>query len=205
MIIANNSFSLKLKALRQKNNLTQEQLANELNTRYHLNESKATISQFEHNKRIPDLDRLINIADYFQVSLDYLCCEVNKANITEEDNNISVFSYNLKKLREKHHLTQHGLAEKLKVSNDAISKWENCQREPDLSTLKKIKEYFNISYDSLLETNDNSFSSIDDLIDYIINQKVFIEYVGLSNDYKEVESIKLDIKDILKIISRKHK
>ena len=205
MIIANNSFSLKLKALRQKNNLTQEQLANELNTRYHLNESKATISQFEHNKRIPDLDRLINIADYFQVSLDYLCCEVNKANITEEDNNISVFSYNLKKLREKHHLTQHGLAEKLKVSNDAISKWENCQREPDLSTLKKIKEYFNISYDSLLETNDNSFSSIDDLIDYIINQKVFIEYVGLSNDYKEVEYIKLDIKDILKIISRKHK
>lgn len=205
MIIANNSFSLKLKTLRQKNNLTQEQLANELNTRYHLNESKATISQFEHNKRIPDLDRLINIADYFQVSLDYLCCDVNKANITEEGNNISVFSYNLKKLREKHHLTQHGLAEKLKVSNGAISKWENCQREPDLSTLKKIKEYFNISYDSLLETNDNSFSSIDDLIDYIINQKVFIEYVGLSNDYKEVESIKLDIKDILKIISRKHK
>lgn len=92
MIATNNSFSLKLKNLRQKNNLTQEQLANELNTRYHLNESKATISQFEHNKRIPDLDRLINIADYFQVSLDYLCCDVNKANIAEEDNNISVFS-----------------------------------------------------------------------------------------------------------------
>ena len=111
----------------------------------------------------------------------------------------------MKKLRERYHLTQLGLAEKLKVSNGAISKWENCQREPDLSTLKKIKEYFNISYDSLLETNDNSFSSIDDLIDYIINQKVFIEYVGLSNDYKEVEAIKLDIKDMLKIISRKHK
>ena len=44
-----------------------------------------------------------------------------------------------------------------------------------------------------------------DLIDYIINQKVFIEYVGLPNDYKEVESVKLDVKDILKIISRKHK
>lgn len=205
MITVNNSFSLKLKELRQKNNLTQDQLADELNTRYHLNESKATISQFEHNKRIPDLDRLINIADYFQVSLDYLCCDVNKSNNVNENNNISVFSYNLKKLRERYHLTQLGLAEKLKVSNGAISKWENCQREPDLSTLKKIKEYFNISYDSLLETNDNSFSSIDDLIDYIINQKVFIEYVGLSNDYKEVEAIKLDIKDMLKIISRKHK
>ena len=45
MITVNNSFSLKLKELRQKNNLTQDQLADELNTRYHLNESKATISQ----------------------------------------------------------------------------------------------------------------------------------------------------------------
>lgn len=59
MITVNNSFSLKLKELRQKNNLTQDRLADELNARYHLNESKATISQFEHNKRIPDLDRLI--------------------------------------------------------------------------------------------------------------------------------------------------
>lgn len=205
MITVNNSFSIKLKELRQKNNLTQDQLADELNTRYHLNESKATISQFEHNKRIPDLDRLINIADYFKVSLDYLCCDTNKTNKVENVSNISVFSSNLKKLREKYHLTQYDLAEKLKVSNGAISKWENCQREPDLSTLKKIKEYFNISYDSLLETNDNSFNSIDELIDYIVNQKVFIEYVGLSNDYKEIENIKLDIKDILKIISRKHK
>lgn len=205
MTTVNNSFSLKLKELRQKNNLTQDQLADELNTRYHLNESKATISQFEHNKRIPDLDRLINIADYFKVSLDYLCCDTNKTNKVENVSNISVFSSNLKKLREKYHLTQYGLAEKLQVSNGAISKWENCQREPDLSTLKKIKEYFNISYDSLLEINDNSFNSIDELIDYIVNQKVFIEYVGLSNDYKEIENIKLDIKDILRILSRKHK
>ena len=81
MITVNNSFSLKLKELRQKNNLTQDQLADELNTRYHLNESKATISQFEHNKRIPDLDRLINIADYFQVSLDYLCSNKSNDNV----------------------------------------------------------------------------------------------------------------------------
>lgn len=200
-----NIFYSKLKSLRQANHLTQEQLANELNLRYHLNESKATISQFENNKRIPDLDRLINIADYFHVSLDFLCCSANKAKDLEEVTNKSFFSHNLRKLREKNNLSQCELSKMLDVSNGAISKWENCQREPDLSTLKKIKEYFNISYDSLLETNDNSFSSIDDLIDYIINQKVFIEYVGLSNDYKEVESIKLDIKDILKIISRKHK
>lgn len=94
MITVNNSFSIKLKELRQKNNLTQDQLADELNTRYHLNESKATISQFEHNKRIPDLDRLINIADYFKVSLDYLCCDTNKTNKVENVSNISVFSSN---------------------------------------------------------------------------------------------------------------
>ena len=43
-----NIFYSKLKSLRQANHLTQEQLANELNLRYHLNESKATISQFDY-------------------------------------------------------------------------------------------------------------------------------------------------------------
>lgn len=107
MITINNSFSLKLKELRQKNNLTQDQLANELNTRYHLNESKATISQFEHNKRIPDLDRLINIADYFKVSLDYLCCNGLNDNVIYTNPGSRI-----KKLIKKNGLSQKEFVEK---------------------------------------------------------------------------------------------
>lgn len=68
------SFGAKLKELRLSAGLTQEELANILNQNYKLNESKATISQFENNKRVPDLDRIVNIADFFGVSLDTLAC-----------------------------------------------------------------------------------------------------------------------------------
>lgn len=56
----------KLKQLREKNNMTQEDLCNLLNIK------QATLSQYETNKRTPDLKMLIKIADIFNVSLDYL-------------------------------------------------------------------------------------------------------------------------------------
>ena len=166
-----NIFYSKLKSLRQANHLTQEQLANELNLRYHLNESKATISQFENNKRIPDLDRLINIADYFHVSLDFLCCSANKAKDLEEVTNKSFFSHNLRKLREKNNLSQCELSKMLDVSNGAISKWENGQREPDLTTLQKIAAYFDVSYDYLLRDRTVLLNS-----NNIIDENVIMTY-----------------------------
>lgn len=166
-----NIFYSKLKSLRQANHLTQEQLANELNLRYHLNESKATISQFENNKRIPDLDRLINIADYFHISLDFLCCSANKAKDLEEVTNKSFFSHNLRKLREKNNLSQCELSKILDVSNGAISKWENGQREPDLTTLQKIATYFDVSYDYLLRDRTVLLNS-----NNIIDENVIMTY-----------------------------
>ena len=55
------SFGARLKELRKSRNLTQEELANELNKKYMLNESKPTISQFENNKRVPDFDRIVTL------------------------------------------------------------------------------------------------------------------------------------------------
>ena len=37
-----------------------------------LNVSKQTISNWENGKRNPDLDTLIKLADFYEVSLDYL-------------------------------------------------------------------------------------------------------------------------------------
>lgn len=85
------SFGARLKELRKSRNLTQEELANELNKKYMLNESKPTISQFENNKRVPDFDRIVNIADYFNVSIDYLACR-EKVNDNHSDTIPTTFS-----------------------------------------------------------------------------------------------------------------
>ena len=83
------SFGAKLKELRLQANMTQEKLAEKLNEKYGLNESKATISQFENNKRVPDLDRIVNIADFVGVSLDVLACRTMPDNHESNENSFN--------------------------------------------------------------------------------------------------------------------
>ena len=61
-----NKFSEILKELRQEKGIGQEALAKEL----HL--SKGIISLWENGLREPTMNSLISIADFFQVSIDYL-------------------------------------------------------------------------------------------------------------------------------------
>lgn len=59
-------FSKRLVLLRKSHNLTQKQLASELGL------SEVGIQNYEGNRRKPAYDVLIALADYFDVSLDYL-------------------------------------------------------------------------------------------------------------------------------------
>lgn len=52
--------------------------------------------------------------------------------------------------RKKHGLTQEQLADKLSVTAQAVSKWENNQSCPDIATLPKLAEIFGCSTDELL-------------------------------------------------------
>jgi transcriptional regulator with XRE-family HTH domain len=59
-------FKDRLKALREDNDLTQEELAKDLNI------IRSTLANYESGFREPNFSLLIKIADYFNVSLDYL-------------------------------------------------------------------------------------------------------------------------------------
>jgi len=69
------------------------------------------------------------------------------------------FGNRLAKLRKEHNLTQEDLAKKLNISAQAISKWENDLTAPDIDTLIKLSDIFNISLDELLK-NEKSHSVI---------------------------------------------
>ena len=60
------NFSNNLRILRKLRHMTQDQLAQELNT------TRSCISNYENGKRQPDSDIIHLIADYFDVSVDYL-------------------------------------------------------------------------------------------------------------------------------------
>ena len=64
------------------------------------------------------------------------------------------FSKNLLSLRKSRGLSQTQLAESLNYTFKAVSKWENNETIPDISTLVAISEYFGITVDDLISNKD---------------------------------------------------
>ena len=64
---------------------------------------------------------------------------------------------NIYTLRKAKKMTQAQLAEKLGVSEQAVSKWENEQCAPDVSLFPIIADYFGVSIDRLFGYHQNSY------------------------------------------------
>lgn len=60
---------------------------------------------------------------------------------------------NLKKLRTSKGMTQKDLADSLNVSSQAVSRWENNEVEPDISTLSKLSSIFEVPVDAIINGN----------------------------------------------------
>ena len=71
-------------------------------------------------------------------------------------------------LRRKYNLTQKQLADKLSVTAQAVSKWENGRGVPDIEILKKLSEEFNVSITELIEGEESN------------NKKKFTIYIGIA-------------------------
>ena len=56
----------------------------------------------------------------------------------------------LKTIRVKKNLTQDEMAEKLSVTRQAVSRWENGDSTPNIETLKQISTAFDVSINTLL-------------------------------------------------------
>ena len=63
---------------------------------------------------------------------------------------MSDYGLAIKILRKRFSLTQSELAEKVGVSNHAVSKWENGVNQPDISTLQTLCKLFDLTMDDFL-------------------------------------------------------
>ena len=87
-------------------------------------------------------------------------------------------SDNLKKIRKDNNLSQEQLAEKLGVSRQSVSKWENGEAYPEMDKVLQICKMFNLNIDELLnqdikEVNEAKQSKIN--IDKYVSD--FLDYV----------------------------
>jgi transcriptional regulator with XRE-family HTH domain len=79
--------------------------------------------------------------------IDKICdfLKIKRSDLFQLKTNIkSEFASKLKLLRESNNMTQHELAEKLKVSKSTVSMYELGNREPDFDTLEAIADVFNV-------------------------------------------------------------
>jgi Predicted transcriptional regulators len=81
-------------------------------------------------------------------------------------------------LRKKKGLTQEYLAEKLKISRQTLSNWENNITSPDIVQAKNIASFFEISLDDLtdnyieLKCKDQS----NHLLNHLVGKECFISF-----------------------------
>ena len=69
----------RIREIRKEKGITAKQLAHKLGI------AESTISQYENFKREPDNATLINIANIFEVSLDYLLCRTDTPDEIKKD------------------------------------------------------------------------------------------------------------------------
>lgn len=64
------------------------------------------------------------------------------------------FSKNIAVLRKSRKLNQSELADQLHYSNKAVSKWETGETMPDVSVLKQVADFFNVTIDDLISNKE---------------------------------------------------
>jgi transcriptional regulator with XRE-family HTH domain len=143
-------FATIFKQLRIDNGWTQDEVANLLNS------SRSTIAGYESPSklRIPEPDKLIEIANLFQVSIDYLLGRTNnkKDCLNQKKTiNLSILGKKLKQLRKELGMTQEEFSKAANINRATYARYETGDNQPDYDTLKHIAKVFGISVYSLLD------------------------------------------------------
>lgn len=156
-----------LKDLRIQKGDTQSDLAKLLKIK------RQTYSSYERNISTPDINSLIILAAYFNVSLYYLLTEElqnaqdtlsSPVKIAEKESDIfihNVLGERIKILREHSELTQIELAEILSINASTLALYESGARTPSDDIKIKIADFFSVSIDYLLGRKSQESKSDD--------------------------------------------
>lgn len=151
------SFTKRLIELRKEKGLNQTEIAKELHI------SQQTYSQWESDKRNPSQKTLEKLANFFNVSVSYLLGETSIRNFTElttskEQSHVpsgQTIGERLKSARKEAGLLQEEVAEHFNITQQAYQVWESGKRNPKKETIKRLSDFFGVSYSYLLGISDN--------------------------------------------------
>ena len=74
------------------------------------------------------------------------------------------FGDNLKEIRKSKNMSQEQLAEKVNVTRQSVSKWENGEAYPEMNNILQLCKIFNCKINDLVHTDMSDISSLDEEI-----------------------------------------
>lgn len=180
-----------LKKLRRSKNLTQKELAEVIGV------DRTTYVKYESGDSEPSFETLIKLADFFEVSLDYLFCyEPRKKEIQTMGNN-------MKKARELEGLSQEQAALQLNVSTLTLSDWENGITNPSVADLIKLSSLYYVSTDFLLGNDCLLWRYLSKRMNETETEESFASRCGVSlDDIERIKGGKPTSTDVIRSIAR---
>lgn len=144
-----------LRILRTAHHLSYQDLADILNV------STITYCFYETGRRCPPISCMYTLANYYQVSLDYLYgrsdvparpgdhYKRSRTPLSDYSNVSTTLGNRLRYLRCRNNLRQNDLASYLGISRPAYSYYESGKRQPSPENLVKLADYYRVSIDWL--------------------------------------------------------
>lgn len=114
-----------------------------------LNISIALVYKWLNDETKPSLKNLIEIADYYNVTIDYLIGRTDEDTIVHTKSTVP-FDTNIKNILNNKHITKYRLFKDCGFSDGHEYSWFNLKNAPRYDNLLKMADYLNISMDELI-------------------------------------------------------
>lgn len=139
-----------LKILRELKKKSQQEVCSALNI------EQSTLANYENDKRVPKLDILIKLAEYYNVSVDCLL-GLKKVNFNGNCENYfyeeGLTNWNIRKKAEELELSYNEVLERTGISNDRFDLLWFGNMQPFSEELIRFSEVLNVSIDFLLDNS----------------------------------------------------
>lgn len=139
--------------LREEKDLLQKEVAKKMGV------VESVYSEWENGKLSIPTKRLVELANFFEVNIDYMVGISNIRTKIKSNNTIDteLVSIRLKEIRKSLKLTMRELAEKFNTTSSAISNYENNKFLILSSFLIELARYSNYSIDWILGRSNEKF------------------------------------------------